>query len=648
MNPQCLVGTQAFLPATLKYIRDAASPATLPIDHVLLQSILLCLIAQDKHLIIRAPEEDVGLAIQLTVWMLSSVFDLKTHKVKIRKSQKNSTRSSTPGSHNRARSNATEDTHQRIDDFLRSLFLHSTTSTSSSNQISQDEESFEGHVKHTHLQANARRPNSRHIRQASVPTNLVAISHGQARGNASTDANLSGLLFETPLDGPSGSSPTTLPSILKPQPLYAFPRPGQIPFTQPPSPRLSHAHTDPLPVPSSRRKKSRSQFLQVDISKNLPQALVISGLENASSTVQRSFSAVLGDKKVLLDDKKGDGGEWMLPEGFICVYVCPWSARERPAIHKTLLDKFAMSTNVSISQSTRSDLRLLPFLLSSVGASPKLHHSDFSYSSPGSPSASIHLPLPPTPPTHMTPLPGHGHHSPVQQSQIQRSSVQHGFSLTPPFCSHPLPQALHSPPLLQPRPSTPLRLPPLLPSGFLEALRSAYRQTHAAYSLDLYLSDLMSATRHNSRLDGTLLTAQSIKDARDLVKASRVLGADLTGMELLRPVRSSSGQENEEGNYQTEEDEEEEFHSTHSNPEILQGLVNSKVNPVLEVSEVDVARIFPRVVSHRLRLREGPHDEVLSSVLYGATVDPPLSAVPEGEKTFDSVKAVLVSVLSEV
>jgi hypothetical protein len=152
------------------------------------------------------------------------------------------------------------------------------------------------------------------------------------------------------------------------------------------------------------------------------------------------------------------------------------------------------------------------------------------------------------------------------------------------------------------------------------------------------LSDLISATRHDSRLDGTLLTAQSIKDARDLVKALRVIGADLTGMELVRPVPLGGD----------EEEEESEFHSTHSSPESLEGSAYSKLKPVLEVAEVDVARIFPRVVSHRLRLRDGPHDEVLSGVLYGATLRPPPSAIPEGERAFESVKAVLVNILSEI
>lgn len=648
MNLQSLIGTQAFLPATLSYMRDAASPAPLPIDQVIFQSILLCLTAWDKHLIIRTPEEDLGLAVQLTVWTLSSVFDLSTHKVKIRKRQKKSlrsARSSTAGSHRHASNgNGTDEPRQLIDEFLRSLFLHSTNPSSPYNEL------YEEHVRaqsgHAHG-STSRKHYSKHLRQSSFPTNLTAVSHSQSKSfpdNASTSPNTTGLLFQSALDNTLGSSPLALPSILKPQPLYAFQRPAQSPYTKSPSPRLSHANIDPFPVPGSRRKKSRSQPLRQDDTKNpknLPQALVISGLENASISVQRSFSGVLGDKKFLIDDKTGEGGEWTLPEGFICVYVCPWNGRERPAIHKTLLDKFAMSANAFISQSVQSDFRLLPFILSSVATSPRpLPHSN-----PGSPSSPV-LQLPPThtPPIHMKPLPGHSH-----QHQMQvRPSAQRGLSLTPPplgtlALAHPP----HSPPhIQQTRPSTPFRLPSLLPPGFLEPLRAAYLQTYMSYSLDLYLSDLMSATRLDSRLDGTLLTAQSMRDARDLVKASRVIGADLTGMELVRPVHSSPGQENEHDYSQSKVDEEE-FHSTHSNPEHLEALPDSRVKPVFEVSEVDVARIFPRVVSHRLKLRDGPHDEILSSLLYGATVEPLISAIPEG-KAFESVKAVLVNILSEV
>ncbi|KAF9532399.1 hypothetical protein CPB83DRAFT_759856, partial [Crepidotus variabilis] len=71
---ESLIGTQAFLPTVLGHIRDAANHTALPIDQVIFQSILICLIAQDKHLIIRTPEEDVSLAVKLTVWTLSAIF----------------------------------------------------------------------------------------------------------------------------------------------------------------------------------------------------------------------------------------------------------------------------------------------------------------------------------------------------------------------------------------------------------------------------------------------------------------------------------------------------------------------------------------------------------------------------------------------
>ena len=67
--PTHLIGTQAFLPALLAYIRNIAAPASLPLDHVIFQSVLLCLIAGDKHLILRTPEEDVGLVVRLAVWV---------------------------------------------------------------------------------------------------------------------------------------------------------------------------------------------------------------------------------------------------------------------------------------------------------------------------------------------------------------------------------------------------------------------------------------------------------------------------------------------------------------------------------------------------------------------------------------------------
>lgn len=67
--PLRLVGTRGFLPALHVYIRNVANSPSLPLDHVIFRSFLLCLIAGEKHLILRTPEEDVGLTIKLTVWV---------------------------------------------------------------------------------------------------------------------------------------------------------------------------------------------------------------------------------------------------------------------------------------------------------------------------------------------------------------------------------------------------------------------------------------------------------------------------------------------------------------------------------------------------------------------------------------------------
>lgn len=57
-------GTPPFFPALLAHVQDLAAPS-LPLDAVVFQSILLCLIAGEKHLLLRAPERDVRLVVKL-------------------------------------------------------------------------------------------------------------------------------------------------------------------------------------------------------------------------------------------------------------------------------------------------------------------------------------------------------------------------------------------------------------------------------------------------------------------------------------------------------------------------------------------------------------------------------------------------------
>lgn len=118
------------------------------------------------------------------------------------------------------------------------------------------------------------------------------------------------------------------------------------------SPRPIHAHTEPTP------------FRQLATQLEFPHALVLSGLENASISDQKSLAQVLTEKQIVLDEhtrevdrhdlenKKGkttaldnsvifddaeSSGIWNAPDEFITIYVCPWNAQERPDIHKTLV-----------------------------------------------------------------------------------------------------------------------------------------------------------------------------------------------------------------------------------------------------------------------------------------------------------------------
>jgi len=185
-------------------------------------------------------------------------------------------------------------------------------------------------------------------------------------------------------------------------------------------------------------------------------------------------------------------------------------------------------------------------------------------------------------------------------------------TFTPPTFTKPLPLQSGLPPLPE----------DMLPPSFLKALNDAHHRAHISHTLSLYLADIFSATRQNSRLDATLLTAKASKDAEALIRASRVIGTDLTGMELLRPdVNTGNSQES---------------------------IDDTGDSRALDVSEVDVARIAPRVISHRVRVRDGPEDEILSSVLFGATFKP----LPTGGGTVTdarlTVKGLLVEILSEV
>jgi len=168
-----------------------------------------------------------------------------------------------------------------------------------------------------------------------------------------------------------------------------------------------------------------------------------------------------------------------------------------------------------------------------------------------------------------------------------------------------------------------------------------------------------------------MLGVRAVRDARSLVKSWRVLGGDHAGPESARQDLADDDDESDEDN--AEEDDDYDDYDADKHAKRVNN-ARSKASPPrvlkLDISEVDIARIIPRVVSHRVGLRVGPQDEVLGSLVFGATFgsggDSPFSSwgekagkgVDEDDRRedeeeesvplFDSVKSVLVSLLSEV
>jgi hypothetical protein len=211
----------------------------------------------------------------------------------------------------------------------------------------------------------------------------------------------------------------------------------------------------------------------------------------------------------------------------------------------------------------------------------------------------------------------------------------------------------------------------VFPESFIELLRRHCHKTYLAPELGLYLSDLFSAARHHPLVNGMLLTARARKDAEDLARAARVIGSDLTGMELLRPVDSEGDDASDYYDAQ----------STHlktidesSTTNLLRkdsvygsftrmSSMGQEVDAedeivVLDVTEVDVARTMPRVVTHRMSVRDGPEEEVLASAVIGATFGRSLGCenidgrgvVENLRKGYDglTIKDVLVDILNKV
>ncbi|KAF8632715.1 hypothetical protein AX17_004771 [Amanita inopinata Kibby_2008] len=665
-----VVGTPAFLPTLVSQLHHA-SETPIPLDPVILQSILLVLAAgQRKHLILNAVHsEDVGLVARIAEWTLSTVFNLPTHRLKIRSpepSASNDSSSINPAA------------------FLRNLFL---SKGSPSIETSQDEMASSS-ASVAQLAHHAKHPHRKSIHKP-----------GPKHSTTATAANPFSDDLTTPSDSNASQSHHPLQSDPKSWPNHPHPH------SHPHHPRArKHAYARHSSSQSPRRSQSKSKSRPTSATaqiagiaptpaiSQIPNALIVSGLERASDISQQAVVRVLADGRVVLrktgvrgrpghdaymkwkfeDEEKEEEEEvWDLPEEFIMIYVTSWNPRERPAIHKSLLDKFAMSTNIVVQPKTRHALRSLS-TASTIGS----HANPFA--TPGhSPLVRSHS-IPSTPRSISSSLPHHH----------QSSSTPHQkFNQLPPsIADTQVPSTSErtyapSPPVVDATDQLDVSTFLPLPSTFLPHLRSVTQHhTYFSPTLRLYLQDLFTATRHDSpQLDGMLLTARSMEDAEVLARACRVLGTEMGGWELIRGgveymsgrrmdvMDEEQGDKEKEGGSSVEgsghgydwefesgydpsgsividvgfEDESVKGRGETKREKVNEHRQERKVTfeedehwisevgngtggkgRMLDVSEADVARIMPRVISHRVRMRDGWMDEVLASAVAGATSFP--------------------------
>ncbi|KAH8119364.1 hypothetical protein DFH11DRAFT_1781874 [Phellopilus nigrolimitatus] len=268
-------------------------------DEALFQALLLVLIAKQKHLIVRTAEEDVQRVLKQVVAILHTLFNLSVVKVKLRQSDK-----------------------LLPDDFLRLLFLENslglTSRTSSRRTLS-------GAGNHANL----------FKRSSSYPT--------------TTSANIAAVDESYNYFQSNG-----LDSGLRPPIHSVMYRERQ---------GLMRAQTDPMP-PIQHDEDARRYETG---SKLLPQVLAVSGIEHTSEHVQCALWTAMSERWISLShnhqrhDAKShlSEGGWPLPDDFFVVYVCPTGeGHERPAIHKSLIDRFAMSVEVYPSVENVFDNRL--------------------------------------------------------------------------------------------------------------------------------------------------------------------------------------------------------------------------------------------------------------------------------------------------
>ncbi|GJE92727.1 hypothetical protein PsYK624_088830 [Phanerochaete sordida] len=689
--PPLAPATTPYFTSVLARVREAHPD--FPLEPAILQSLLLCLIANGaeeptrgvpqpcKHLILRTHADDVGLVLNLTTLILTTIFGFPTNKYKAKAEGPTPARRGldVPGA------------PEHPADILRRIFIR------------------EKHTRHgssADARHRARRSASgQHARRSSTLPATSPTDSGFFPPSVPASFSPSGMSssLPSPLPTPTHSREGTADSQTDATSVASARRPPASPVStlrmRPHAPRMQ---TEPIAV---RRSVDAASFIEHARTQSqytigsLPCAVVAAGLEHVEVPAQRLLLRALQYRRVPLEapmsgslpDTSSDGA-LELPADFIMVYVCPLDPCERPAILETLLDRFAMSADIAVALPVR---QAYTAFRSSVNTPLS---ASFNSLSPRMQMSALHpLDTPPVSPSpRLRPLPL------GSTPQLNMSSA------TPVITPDEL---AHLRQLVRP-------VPPVLPPPSDDA-EPAEAYTFVHQSLELYLADLFAAARHHPLLDGGLLTLRAHRDAAALVRAHRVLAGGSLGAELVCAVAAAPAAPSTRASESAADDDSDEARTEdahawgaaddawlgaelragrrkassvrsvevrvegpeHSAPPTptptpqadgrrrdTPGVphaafasresfapTGSFLSPlplapeVWDASEVDVGRVFPRVVSHRLRVRTGPDDEILGSIMHPAVREVPaqgeaVKAQPERK----TVKQIVVGILADV
>ncbi|KAH6897532.1 hypothetical protein BKA70DRAFT_1315941, partial [Coprinopsis sp. MPI-PUGE-AT-0042] len=559
------IGSPAFLPELLDYIRSNANSTSVPLDPVIIRSILLCIIA----------------VVKIVSWVSMSLLSRKP----------------------KLRSYSSSLSPEAL---LASCFCHLIIPLPSRDDARQS------------MRTTNRGSGLDHSRTSSYATDLSS-SHGYVHARSPPLAKLPQIrsCFVVTRFSPSSATPI------------------------------------PTPIPHRHAQKLEDGYHSIGLAE-APRALVVSGLEKTGEPLQRALAEALSDKfkpdGFVPDDEDEEENNWPLPPGFIMIYICPVDAKERPQFIGNLV---AMSHNIQISPSIRQALRSIPVSPLPLNAS---RHANKSLLVLLSVTTTLFPPAPENPllpPWFLDLL--------RRYNQQDTSRSPSGLYLSDLFSAvrhHPRLDGMLLTASARKDAEDLARAARVLgtDSSGMELLRSSGNAEESSIGDHETTTDELSehwvhpeiaTSNSHMQLHAPALAPNSPQYSK---ATTLTVSGDETA-HLLRQRNSSlftrsSVRSRAAGHKQRQVP----FDHSEEGPVEEKTLEFNHEVEVLDVTEGDVARMMPRVVAHRVRLRDGPEDEVLASAVVGATFDVPHTGEGGVLGVYGAVgvKDILVEILNKV